>query len=52
MMMNKIMITAAAAFALVAGNAHAQSQNGALENFYHANIEVDNAQYASLVSHK
>jgi hypothetical protein len=46
-MMNKMMITAAAALALAAGNAHAQSQYGGVEDFYHANIEVDNAQYAS-----
>jgi hypothetical protein len=51
-MMNKMMkITmGAAAFALVAGNAHAQSsQYGGVEDFYQANLEVDNGQYAGRV---
>jgi hypothetical protein len=44
-MINKMMITAAAALALVAGNAQAQNY-GTVENFYRANIDVDNSQYA------
>jgi hypothetical protein len=49
-MMNKMILTAAAAFVLAAGNAHAQySQYGAVENFYHANIDVDNGPYAGRV---
>ena len=44
-MMNKMMMTAVAALALVAGNAQAQNY-GTVENFYQANIDVDNGQYA------
>jgi hypothetical protein len=48
-MMNKMMtLTAVAAFALVAGNVQAQSsQYGTVEDFYQANPDVDNGQYAS-----
>ena len=46
-MINKMMMTAAVVLGLVAGNAQAQSQDGTMENFYKANIDVDNAQYAS-----
>jgi hypothetical protein len=48
-MMNKMIQTAAAAFALAAGSAQAQSQYGPVENFYYSNVDVDNGQYAGRV---
>lgn len=48
-MMNKMILTAVAATILAAGNAYAQSQYGAVENFYQANIDIANGQYAGRV---
>jgi hypothetical protein len=46
MMKSMMTLTAAAAIMLAAGNAHAQySQYGAVENFYQANVDIDNGQY-------
>jgi hypothetical protein len=44
-MMKTMIMMAAAVIALVAGNAQAQNY-GTVENFYRANIDVDNSQYA------
>jgi hypothetical protein len=48
-MMNKMILTAAAAFALIAGAQAQSSQYGTVENFYQANVDVDNSQFAGRI---